>query len=62
MMKNSIFWSKGFIPVYFIIAVIHFVVFKVIIDTNNYSIYIFTLILLGLGIASILYNNKSEDS
>ncbi|WP_198645082.1 hypothetical protein, partial [Staphylococcus cohnii] len=51
-MENSIFWSKKFIPVYFIVAFLSFALFKFYIQTDNYSVYILIILVFGLGIAS----------
>lgn len=57
-MRNSIFWAKNFIPVYFIVAFLMFLLFRFYIETDNMVIYIYIFILLGLGIASTIYNTK----
>lgn len=57
-MKNSIFWKPIFIPVYFIMAFSGFILYRFYIETDVYSIYVLPLFLVGLGIASILYNAK----
>mgnify|MGYP006886147449 FL=1 len=59
-MKDSIFWKKAFIPVYFIVAFLLFLLFKFYIQTDNFSIYILIFIVLGFGIASVIYNSKSK--
>ena len=43
-MKGSIFWKKAFIPVYFIVAFLLFLLFKFYIQTDNFSIYILILL------------------
>ncbi|MEN3090559.1 MAG: hypothetical protein ABC378_12205 [Staphylococcus pseudoxylosus] len=59
-MKNSIFWSNKFIPIYFITALLLILLFGVYIQTDVYSVYLIPLILIGLGIASIIYNAKTN--
>ncbi|MDN8667487.1 hypothetical protein Q0N34_14490, partial [Staphylococcus aureus] len=39
-MKDSIFWQKSFIPVYFIVAFVMFLLFKFYIRTDNFSVYV----------------------
>ncbi|WP_256935467.1 hypothetical protein [Staphylococcus aureus] len=39
-MKDSIFWKKAFIPVYFIVAMLVFLLFRFYIKTDNFSIYL----------------------
>ncbi|WP_436862492.1 hypothetical protein [Staphylococcus caeli] len=60
-MKDSIFWKPGFIPVYFIAALLHFSLFYFYIRTNNFSIYLLIFLLIGLGIASIIYNANPKN-
>ncbi|MDT0680370.1 hypothetical protein BU646_02430 [Staphylococcus chromogenes] len=57
-MKSSIFWEPIFIPVYFIMAFLGFILYRFYIETDVYSIYVLPLFLAGLGIASIIYNAK----
>lgn len=59
-MKDSIFWKKAFIPVYFIVAFLLFFLFKFYIQTDNFSIYILIFIIASFGIASVIYNSKSK--
>lgn len=59
-MKDSIFWKKSFIPVYFIVAFLLFLLFKFYIQTDNFSIYILIFIVLGFGIASVIYNSRNK--
>mgnify|MGYP006920270246 FL=1 len=59
-MKDSIFWKKSFIPVYFIVAFLLFILFKFYIETDNFSIYILIFIIVSFGIASVIYNSKSK--
>ncbi|MCE5034439.1 hypothetical protein ACQ23P_05525 [Staphylococcus cohnii] len=61
-MENSIFWSKKFIPVYFIVAFLSFALFKFYIQTDNYSVYILIILVFGLGIASCIYNFKKDNN
>ncbi|WP_245393060.1 hypothetical protein [Staphylococcus coagulans] len=55
-MKDSIFWQKSFIPVYFIVAFVMFLLFKFYIKTDNFSVYILIAFIVILGFASIIYN------
>ncbi|WP_214306895.1 hypothetical protein, partial [Staphylococcus aureus] len=55
-MKDSIFWKKAFIPVYFIVAMLVFLLFRFYIKTDNFSIYLMIIFLIFLGTASIIYN------
>ncbi|WP_047553814.1 hypothetical protein [Staphylococcus schweitzeri] len=59
-MKDSIFWKKSFIPVYFIVAMLAFLLFKFYIKTDNCSIYLMIIFLMCLGTASIIYNYKNN--
>lgn len=59
-MNNSIFWSAKFIPVYFIVSLLAFILYFVVIDTNNFSAMLIPLFPLGVGIASIIYNSKKS--
>ncbi|WP_242450011.1 hypothetical protein [Staphylococcus pseudintermedius] len=59
-MKNLLFWSKNFIPVYFIVAFLAFLLFRFYIKTDNYSVYLLILLCLGMGIASLVYNYKNK--
>ncbi|MGS2913858.1 hypothetical protein [Staphylococcus aureus] len=58
-MKDSIFWKKAFIPVYFIVAMLVFLLFRFYIKIDNYSIYLMIIFLICLGNASIIYNYKN---
>ncbi|GGE17737.1 hypothetical protein GCM10007275_11180 [Jeotgalicoccus coquinae] len=60
-MENSILWSAKFIPVYFIVALLSFILFSVIIDTNSFSAILIPLLPLGVGIASIISNQKTVE-
>ncbi|WP_248498806.1 hypothetical protein [Staphylococcus haemolyticus] len=57
-MQNSIFWKKAFIPVYFIVAFLAFLLFKFYIQTDNFSVYLMIIFLIILGFSSIIYNAK----
>ncbi|HEE2099293.1 TPA: hypothetical protein R6W15_002128 [Staphylococcus aureus] len=59
-MKDSIFWKKAFIPVYFIVAMLVFLLFRLYIKTDNFSIYLMSIFLICLGTASIIYNYKTN--
>ncbi|HCD4795895.1 TPA: hypothetical protein NBR70_002626 [Staphylococcus aureus] len=59
-MKDSIFWKKAFIPVYFIVAMLVFLLFRFYIKTDNFSIYLMIIFLICLGTASIIYNYKNN--
>ncbi|SUK17604.1 hypothetical protein [Staphylococcus agnetis] len=56
--KNSLLWKKAFIPVYFIVALLTYLLFEFYIETDNFAIYLLIIMLIGLGIASIIYNYK----
>lgn len=57
-MENSIFWKRNFIPVYFVVAFLIFLLFKFYIKTDVYAVYIFPMLLVGTGVASLIYNSK----
>ncbi|HDD6906866.1 TPA: hypothetical protein PBG94_001702 [Staphylococcus aureus] len=59
-MKDSIFWKKAFIPVYFIVAMLVFLLFSFYIKTDNFSMYLMIIFLICLGTASIIYNYKNN--
>ncbi|HBG3047625.1 TPA: hypothetical protein KPX25_001663 [Staphylococcus aureus] len=59
-MKDSIFWKKVFIPVYFIVAMLVFLLFRFYIKIDNFSIYLMIIFLICLGTASIIYNYKTN--
>ncbi|WP_242414086.1 hypothetical protein [Staphylococcus aureus] len=54
-MKNSILWRKSFIPVYFIVAFVMFLLFKFYIRTDNFSVYVLIAFIV-IFFASIIYN------
>ncbi|HDH6553997.1 TPA: hypothetical protein PI882_001869 [Staphylococcus aureus] len=45
-MKDSIFWKKAFIPVYFIVAMLVFLLFRFYIKTDNFSMYLMIIFLI----------------
>ncbi|MHB9629433.1 hypothetical protein ACYO9X_08405 [Staphylococcus aureus] len=59
-MKDSIFWKKAFIPVYFIVAMLVFLLFRFYIKTDNFSMHLMIIFLICLGTASIIYNYKTN--
>ncbi|MEL0537365.1 hypothetical protein [Staphylococcus debuckii] len=59
-MEKSLFWKKRFIPVYFIAAVLLFLLFHFYIQNVTLPIYLLAFMLIGLGVASIIYNSKKE--
>ena len=59
-MEKSLFWKKGFIPVYFIAALLLFLLFHFYIRNVTLPIYLLIFMLIGLGVASIIYNSKKE--
>ncbi|WP_105985716.1 hypothetical protein [Staphylococcus chromogenes] len=59
-MKDSIFWQKSFIPVYFIVAFVMFLLFKFYIRTDNFSVYALIAFIVILGVASIIYNYNRQ--
>ncbi len=61
-MENSILWKRGFIPVYFIVSLLTFLIFFVVIKTDVWSVSLIPLFNLGMGIASIIYNKKKAST
>jgi len=61
-MENSVLWSKNFIPVYFVVAMLSFLLFNYYIQANILSTLIIILPVTGVGIASILYNSNKKKS
>ena len=59
-MEKSLFWKKGFIPVYFIAALLLFLLFHFYIQNVTLPIYLLIFMLIGSGVASIIYNSKKE--
>jgi len=59
-MKDSLFWKKSFIPVYFLVAFLAFLLFRFYIQTNNFSVYILVATVACLGIASLIYNSNTK--
>ncbi|BBA24766.1 TPA: hypothetical protein OV885_001982 [Staphylococcus aureus] len=59
-MKDSIFWKKAFIPVYFIVAMLVLILFRFYIKTDNFSVYLMIIFLMCFGTASIIYNYKNN--
>mgnify|MGYP007064576391 FL=1 len=59
-MKDSIFWKKSFIPVYFIVALLAFLLFKFYIQTDNFSVYLLVAFVVILGLVSIIYNSNTN--
>lgn len=59
-MENSILWSKSFIPVYFVVALLNFLLFNYYIQANILSTLLIILPVTGVGIASIIYNSKRK--
>lgn len=55
-MENSILWSRNFIPVYFVVALLSFLLFNNYIQAHTLSTLLIVLPVIGLGIASIFYN------
>lgn len=61
MVESSVLWSKNFIPVYFVVALLSFLLFNNYIQANILSTLVIILPVIGIGIASIFYNaNKSK--
>ncbi|MEZ2113929.1 hypothetical protein QUC76_21065, partial [Staphylococcus aureus] len=52
--------KKAFIPVYFIVAMLVFLLFRFYIKTDNFSMYLMIIFLICLGTASIIYNYKNN--
>lgn len=59
-MEDSILWSKKFIPVYFIVAILAYILFNNYIQANALSIMLLIYPVLGVGVASIIYNSKAR--
>ncbi|RIN16047.1 hypothetical protein BU089_12910 [Staphylococcus warneri] len=59
-MKDSLFWKKSFIPVYFIVVLLSFILFKFYIKTDNMAVYLIIFFLIWLGITSIIINTKQN--
>ncbi|MDK4212717.1 hypothetical protein QJ528_01345 [Staphylococcus warneri] len=59
-MKDSLFWKKSFITVYFIVALLSFILFKFYIKTDNMAVYLMIFFLFCLGIASIIINAEQN--
>ncbi|WP_249339605.1 hypothetical protein ACMVYQ_10385 [Staphylococcus capitis] len=57
-MENSIFWKRSFIPVYFVVAFLIFLLFKFYIKTDVYAVYIFPMLLVAFSIASLISNSR----
>lgn len=57
-MENSILWSKKFIPVYFVVALLNFLLFNHYIQANVLSTLLIIAPVIGVGIASLIYNFK----
>lgn len=61
-MENSILWSKNFIPVYFVVALVSFLLFNNYIQANILSTLLIILPVTGVGLASIIYHSKRKSS
>lgn len=61
-MENSVLWSKNFIPVYFIVALLSFLLFNNYIQANLLSTLITILPVIGVEIESIIYNSNRRAS
>ncbi|MGV3223118.1 hypothetical protein ACEE06_12030 [Staphylococcus epidermidis] len=57
-MENFLFWKLSFLPFYFIVAFLIFHLFKFYIKTDVYAVYIFPMLLVSFGIASLIYNSR----
>lgn len=55
-MEKSIFWNKKFIPIYFIIGVLYFLLLKLCVETSNTISYLPALVCILIGLSSIIYN------
>jgi len=55
-MGNSIFWSRSFIPVYFVVAILGFLLFNSYIKADILFTLLLVVPVVGVGIASIIYN------
>ena len=56
-MENSIFWKRSFIPVYFVVAFLIFLLFIYSIIFYVYAVYIFPMLLVAFDIASLISNS-----
>ncbi len=55
-MEKSIFWNKKFIPIYFIVGVLYFLLLKLCAETSNTISYLPALVCILIGLSSIIYN------
>lgn len=55
-LKDSFLWSKKFIPVYFIVAFVVFLLYRFYIHVDNFVAYYPVLFCVAIGIASLKYN------
>ncbi|PIC78608.1 hypothetical protein CSV74_02765 [Sporosarcina sp. P19] len=61
-MENSVLWSKKFIPVYFVVAFLSFLLLNNYIQAHILSTLLIILPVTGVGIASIIFNSKRNKS
>ncbi|WP_414053133.1 hypothetical protein [Macrococcus animalis] len=59
-MEHSILWKPRFIPIYFIVALLTFILFFVIIKTDNWIVILIPLFNILIGITSIIYNKNKQ--
>lgn len=59
-MEKSIFWNKKFIPIYFIVGVIYFLLLKLYVKTSNTIGYLPALVCFLIGLSSIIYNLSNK--
>ncbi|MCM3004157.1 hypothetical protein [Priestia koreensis] len=57
-MKNSLFWKKRMIPVYFLVAILDFCFYQFYLKTNVMMTLNITFPLIVLGFISIGYNYR----
>ncbi|PID22830.1 hypothetical protein CSV61_04090 [Sporosarcina sp. P3] len=61
-MENSVLWSKKFIPIYFVVAFLSFLLFYHYIQAHILSTLLIILPVTGVGIASIIFNSQRNKS
>lgn len=61
-MEDSILWARKFIPVYFVVALLSFLLFNNYIQANILSTLLIILPVVGVGFASIIYNSKNKNA
>lgn len=62
IIENAILWSRNFIPVYFIMALLSYILFNHYIQANLLSTLLIVLPVIGVGIASIIYHSTKNEA